>query len=459
MPLTTSAAPRQLSDGNSDGTLLGISPADLIGAYGATPITQPSGNLQAAVTRGLSAGVVTTYSSTQSPSAVTTITTVASSMTVQTGTGGVMLPATTDLFFVNKPTAQAGLGIGNVYCSSSNTLSVNYSNFTAGSITPTASEVYKIVGIRGLPTVTATLTPAAVPANSVIEQQFAVTGLPAGMLVQVNKPTNQTGLDIMGCRVVSSNVLGITYGNVTAASITPTAAESYTVYALAGLDAINSQISYGFNVGTVGAIGPGLVVTGGNTTLTGLLATDSITSIGKPTAQAAATNAAVPEFGIPTAGVLTLYYAGIGTGATPTASEVYAVTTQRLNPAAPLLNYSASLAPVSVAANTTAVQTFTVTGLIAGTPVWVNKPSATSGLGIVGVYVSAANTLAIVYGNSTANAIVPPAETYLIGNFQTPAPGTGNSVYQPVSPVMDRLSTLTNAQRFALVTLGLIAGA
>jgi hypothetical protein len=33
------------------------------------------------------------------------------------------------------------------------------------------------------------------------------------------------------------------------------------------------------NVGTVGAIGPGVVVTGGSTTLTGVLATDMVTGV------------------------------------------------------------------------------------------------------------------------------------------------------------------------------------
>jgi hypothetical protein len=231
------------------------------------------------------------------------------------------------------------------------------------------------------------------------------------------------------------------------------------VYALAGLDAFNSEVAYGFNVGAVGAITAGVVVSAGATTLTGLLATDAVLGLFKPTPQAAATNVATPIYGIPTANTLTLYYLGTGTGGTPTSSEVYTVKTMRLNPAAPLLNYSQSLAPVSVAANTTAEQTFTVTGLVAGTPVWVNKPSPTGGLGVVGVRVSAANTLAITYGNVTAAAIVPPTETYLIGNFQVPAPGAGNSVYQTVAPVMDRLSTLTNAERAALVAVGLIAGA
>lgn len=73
------------------------------------------------------------------------------------------------------------------------------------------------------------------------------------------------------------------------------------------------------------------------------------------------------------------------------------------------------LSPVSVAANTTAEQTFTVTGLIVGDIAQVTKPTAQAGLGIVGSRVSAAGTLAITFSNNTASPIVPTAsEAYLV---------------------------------------------
>ncbi len=320
-------APKQLSDGNSQGTELGISATDKISFYGAPAVAQRGNSAQDALVRGQAAGVIATYATTQSPSAVAANTTAEKAMTVQSGTGGQMLVATTDLLYVNKPTAQAGLGYGNARVSASNTAQVTFSNYTGGSITPTASEVYSVVALRGLPSLSATLSPAAVVANSTVEQQFTVEGLVAGQLVQVSKPTSQTGLDIVGCRVVADDTIGITFVNLTASPITPTAAEAYTVLALAGLDTVNNEIAYGFNVGTVGAIGAGVVVSGGNTALTGTLATDMVTAIFDPTAQAAATNAAFPVKGIPTTDTLTLYFAGIGTGATPTASEVYGVKT------------------------------------------------------------------------------------------------------------------------------------
>lgn len=75
--------------------------------------------------------------------------------------------------------------------------------------------------------------------------------------------------------------------------------------------------------------------------------------------------------------------------------------------------YQPTIDPASVAANTSAEQTFTVTGLAVGEVVLaVNKPTADAGLGIVGMRVSAADTLALTFMNSTAAAIDAGSETY-----------------------------------------------
>lgn len=49
---------------------------------------------------------------------------------------------------VEKPTHQAGLACTGGRVSASDTLTLQFSNPTAGSITPTASEVYKVVMLR-----------------------------------------------------------------------------------------------------------------------------------------------------------------------------------------------------------------------------------------------------------------------------------------------------------------------
>src|ERR1700684_1768206 len=86
--------------------------------------------------------------------------------------------------------------------------------------------------------------------------------------------------------------------------------------------------------------------------------------------------------------------------------------------------YSITLTPVSVAANTTAEQTFTVTGFATTDMIMVQKPTAQAGLGIVIARVSAANTLAITYINATGSAITPTAaeayQVYKCGSFFNP---------------------------------------
>jgi len=59
-----------------------------------------------------------------------------------------------DVVSINKPTAQAGLGIVGSRVSAANTLGITFSNNTASSITPTAAQVYKVVVSRPDSTIT-----------------------------------------------------------------------------------------------------------------------------------------------------------------------------------------------------------------------------------------------------------------------------------------------------------------
>jgi hypothetical protein len=91
-----------------------------------------------------------------------------------------------------------------------------------------------------------------------------------------------------------------------------------------------------------------------------------------------------------------------------------------------MYNLVQTLAPVSVAANTTAEQTFTVPGLISADAVQVTKPSLTTGLTIAGARISAANTLAVNFANNTAAAITPPSEAYTIAFYNVTPPSAGS---------------------------------
>jgi hypothetical protein len=73
------------------------------------------------------------------------------------------------------------------------------------------------------------LSPASVSNGASAEQTFTVNGLQVGDFVDVVKPTTQANLVIGNVRVTAANTLGINFGNLGAATITPTAGEVYSV--------------------------------------------------------------------------------------------------------------------------------------------------------------------------------------------------------------------------------------
>lgn len=76
---------------------------------------------------------------------------------------------------------------------------------------------------------TASLSPVAVAANTTAEQTLAFAGvLTTDTPISILKPTAQAGLGIVGVRIPSAGNVAITFSNNTAAPITPTASETYT---------------------------------------------------------------------------------------------------------------------------------------------------------------------------------------------------------------------------------------
>ncbi len=246
-----------------------------------------------------------------------------------------------------------------------------------------------------------------------------------GMAVAVTKPSTNAGVAVANARVVANNQIAITYVNMTSAAVTPTS-EAYTIAGLNTLPPCNHVTSYG-------VVGTGLVSVASQTsaeqslTVNGLLATDIVVGVSKPTLSAGiiAGNGRVSAAN-------TLYVPFInasGAAVTPSATEIYGVTTLSQTPLVPFTVLTATLTPTSVAANTSAEQTFTVTPLpfINSSPstVIVNKPSMTPGLVVGGARVTAANTLGLNFMNVTATTVTPVAETYTIGVFNAVGPGGG----------------------------------
>lgn len=91
-----------------------------------------------------------------------------------------------------------------------------------------------------------------------------------------------------------------------------------------------------------------------------------------------------------------------------------------------------SLAPTAVGATTAAQQTFTVPGLIFGQDQISDvtfQGAWTVAVSFTNAWVSANNTLAVSYYNSTAGSVSPPTGTYWVEVNRT-APGQVYSVIQ-----------------------------
>lgn len=463
VPVNTSTNITDLSNGNSAGTRLGQTTTDLVSFYGSTPVVQASGNAQAATTRGQSGGMVVTFSVTASPTSVATLSTAEKSITPIGGTGATVSIATSDPVYINKPTAQAGIFIGNVRGSAANTVGVSFGNVTTGFLTPTASETYGVVALKGAPSITvtpaATTFSAGVTASTTAEYQIAVTGLKVGDVVIANKPTVQAGLDIVNTRVVSNNLLGITFMNLTTGVLTPTASEAYVVVSLGGVDASSNYLTYQVTFGSVASVGV-TAATGGayNVTITNMALTDSWVGAGKPTQQ---TGLYAGQGKVSSAGVANVFIANyLSAGVlTPTANEVWTMEVMRPAPVAPMVVYTQTLTPASIVTLTTAEQTFTVTNVISISPVFVNGPAQPAGVGIGGARSGNTSSVSINFINITSATLTPTSGTYYIANFQMPIDAPGNSILQPASFVTDQVKALANSMRAAMVTYGLIAGA
>ena len=457
-PASISNVVEVLADGAPTGVIMGPAldsagnPAKE-GFFGTGPVTQPTGGEQT-VTRGQAAGTIATFATTATPATVVTLTSSEVTLTPVIGTGGTYTITATDVVLINKPTSQAGLGEGNVRYATSSTIALSFNNITGGTLTPTATQIYGVVGLRGLPnTSSVTLTPASVATKTTVEQQFTVNGLSVGMLAVVNKPSLNAGLDIVGVRIPAANTLGITFANFTAGTLTPTS-EAYTIAGLNPVDAAANIMTFqGAIVGTqtVATVSTAqITITSGN-----FAAQDAVLGVSAPFQAGLA-----PSPGVIGATTETVIFTNpTGGTLTPTAGEIVTSLINRANPVAPLVLYSVTLTPAGVATLTTAEQTFAVTGLVAGSPVWVNKPSVQPGLGIVGCRVSSAGNIAINFLNTTAATITPASETYLIGNFQLPIDTTtGNSWIEQAAGALGSDSALVDNMRSALVSLGLMSG-
>jgi len=369
---------------------------------------------------------------------------------------------TTDYVIANKPSAQSNIGIGNIrpHGATAGQVIIQYITSGTGTSTPTAAEAYTMAVFKGIAS-TVTLSPVAVAPNACVEQTFNVTGISVGQIVSVTKPSEQQGLCIAGVRAAGNNLLGITFLNVSSVALTPAASEAYTYVATAGYGANSNLMLYGVNIGasvsvSVGATTQSWGVQELGITVSTVATSDILLSVSKPVMQQAI---ALIGGKVSAANSIGLAFAsGAVTGVTPTVSENYSALVFRPNPQPPLVLLSVTTTPSAIGGNQTAEQAFTVTPIALGSVVWVNKPTNTNGIGILGARVSAAGVVAIQFVNSLiSTTVTPPSEVYLYGNVQ-PVPNATHQAAMQIGNGLAGTNAQANELRLALSNIGLITG-
>ncbi len=458
-PATTITPTLLLQANAPEGYALGTVSTTPIGMYGVSGVPQRSNANQLTVSAASASGTLLAVQTIAlAPAAVGANTTLSQAFTATSSPilGG-------DFLAVNAlVTVSSAGGIGNVraHTNTAGAVIMQFFNVgTAASVTTVQSSQFAFMAFRGMAN-SVTLSPAAVPANSTSEQIFNVTGVAPGELAFVSKAAENVGLGLAGVRVAGNNQLAINFMNVSTAAVTPTAAESYSFFSTNGIAANSNMMVYGVNVGTLSAITGNVttnwVVVSQTATCSSVLATDILFGVSKPTLQA---QLGIVGQRITTANVVGIDFAtGSVTGVTPTANEVYACPLYRQAPLAPLTLLSVTCSPIGIGGQSTSDQTFSVTPAATGSFVWVNKPTATSGLGIVNCRVSAAGTVSITFANSlVSTTISPPSEVYLFGITQQYPSGGSNYSIQAANGILNGTDQ-SNELRNAMVAIGQITG-
>lgn len=352
-------------------------------------------------------------------------------------------------------------------------------------------------------------TPAAVNANTCVEQALTVTGVLAGSVVFVSKPTTQVGLAVLTARVSAANTIQLTYANPTAGNITPTAGQTYLIVEIRGpliqsaaltpaavaslttaeqvftlTPAIAQQgvssAQHGLTSGVL-TLAPAIAATsslaagavpGVANQAPVLIGTPQTVLLNKPTSQAGLGVANVRVVGNNQIGIT--YVNTSGAPITPTA-ETYTFVAARGFSLHGVVVYSVNVGTLAaVAQGTTAEQTLTVNGLavtdqLLGYP---TKPTTQAGLGIVGARITAANTLGITFANvpNAGGNITPTgSEIYTIAVLKGGAAAGSKPVLQQFTAVFtpasvaaitgaEQIFPVPNAQGNQLASASPIAG-
>ena len=458
-PASTITPSVLLSANSPDGYQIGSLSTTPIGLYGVSGVPQRSNANQLTVSTGGTAGTLLSVQTINlAPAAVGANTTLSQAFTA-TGSpvrGGDFVAVNT----VIGLTAASGIGNVRAHTATNGAVIMQFFNMGTGAgVTSVAASQFQFLAFRGIANSIA-LTPSAVSANSSSEQTFNVTGISTDDLVFVSKGAENDGLGLGGVRAIGNNRLAINFLNVSTATITPTAAETYSYIGTNGLSANSNLMVYGVNVGVLqriaGNVTTNWIVESQTATCSSILATDLLLGISKPTIQA---QLGIVGQRITTANVIGIDFATGGiTGITPTASEVYSCMLYRQAPASPLMLISVTCTPAALAGGSSVEQAFTVTPVALGSFVWVNGPAPTSGTGIVNCRVSTTGVVAIQFANALVSTTATPTAGVYVFGVTPQFPSGGSNYSTQVANSVVNGNAQGNELRNALVALGAITG-
>lgn len=467
--------------GGGSPAFLGGSTQSVIGffqdPYGGGGSTQRTGPVQAVLAVSQATGYMINYTSLSQGSPTLSAQNVSSTQITLSGAPQL---STADVVIANKQAFVSNFAIGNTVrvvtvSQQLNTLVValhalntNVSG-SGGTVTPNG-ETYVMTAFKGPLVNTVALTPSVVPANTVQEQTFTVTGLQPGMIVALQKPTEQATLAVGNVRVPAANTLAVQYLNVGNTAVTPTAAETYSYTAVLGVQGVSPIMVAGVNLGgATNGIATLTSVTsgGGNTPLsvkvTGINVDDLVVGVGQNIIPMTAANQIfLPEVRVSSV-INTMQFSFVNTNSaltiTALSTDTWMIPIMRPSLSAPGVLLPVTVASATIAANSVTEIAATVTGLTVTSAILIQKPSFTTGLTVVGSRVTAASLgqIAIQIANPTTAAVTLPAETYTLAAF-TPILGSGHHVAQLVAPVGVQGIALTNEMRNALAGTSFIKG-
>lgn len=444
--------------------------------YGGGAVTQRTGPVQAVLAVSQATGYMLNYTSLSQGSPVLSAQNVSSTQITMSGAPQL---STADVVIANKQAFVSNFAVGqtvrvvsvsqqaNTLVVALNALNANVSG--VGTVTPNG-ETYVMAAFKGPLVNTVTLTPAVVAANSVAEQNFTVSGLQPGMIVALQKPTEQAALAVGSVRVPSANTLAVQFLNIGNTAITPTASEVYSYTALLGVQGVSPILVAGVNLGgSTNGIATLTSVTsgGGNTPLsvkvTGINTDDLVLGTGQNTIPLTAANQIFLGEARVSSVVNTMQLSFVNTNSaltiTALSTDTWMIPIMRPNGDAPMTILPATVVSAQIGPNSVTEVAATVTGITVSGAILVQKPTFTSGLTVMGSRVTAASLgqIAIAIANPTTATLTLPAETYLVAQFR-PGIGSGHHIAQLVAPMGVQGVALTNEMRNVLAGTGLMKG-